>query len=105
MRVGEGMNDTGGVWFQDWRFPEWVTVAPSSRPLSKTSISALKLSTMTKNALRNGNWNGEDRISSIQDLIGYTADELSERRQFGKVALREVRQSLAEIGLRLKGDE
>lgn len=44
-------------------------------------------------------------INSLGELVQRSADELSESRNFGPVALNEVRQKLAERGLSLRGED
>ena len=54
-------------------------------------------------ALRYSNHLGAS-MHFVKDVVNSTADELCEYRNFGKTSLAEVRQKLAQFGLKLKGD-
>jgi DNA-directed RNA polymerase alpha subunit len=43
-------------------------------------------------------------INTVERLLTFTAKELSELRNFGAVSLAEVREKLADRGLKLKND-
>ncbi len=59
------------------------------------SISELKLSSRATNCLENEN------IHTLRDLVQRTEDQLLEVRNFGETSLNEVKEKLAELGLRL----
>ncbi|GIW93976.1 MAG: DNA-directed RNA polymerase subunit alpha [Pirellulaceae bacterium] len=59
------------------------------------SISDLKLSSRATNCLENEN------IHTVRDLVQRTEDQLLEVRNFGETSLNEVKEKLAELGLRL----
>jgi DNA-directed RNA polymerase subunit alpha len=59
------------------------------------SIAELKLSVRATNCLEN-----ED-IRSVRDLVSKSEDQLMDVRNFGETTLREVRDKLSELGLRL----
>lgn len=58
-------------------------------------ISELKLSVRASNCLE------AENIVSIRELVNYSEDALLEVRNFGDTSLNEVREKLAELGLRL----
>ncbi len=47
---------------------------------------------------------GKLGVTTVGDLMRHTADQLLEQKNFGVTSLTEVRQKLAEIGLKLHGD-
>jgi DNA-directed RNA polymerase subunit alpha len=67
-------------------------------PKLNTLINSWDISIRSYNTLKN------DGIRTIGDLIEKTAAELLRAPNFGKVSLAEIRQFLAEYGLKLKGD-
>jgi len=62
------------------------------------SLSYLELSVRTTNCLE------DSGVMTIGDLIQQTGEDLLEFRSFGETPLREVKQRLAEKGLKLKGE-
>lgn len=81
-------------WCGEWK----PTVPVVSEDAPKLSVYDLGLPLMTANALHYAN------IRSVADLVGYTAEELLEKRQFGEVGLSCVREQLAARGLTLRGE-
>jgi DNA-directed RNA polymerase subunit alpha len=59
------------------------------------SLAELKLSVRAMNCLESEN------IHSVRDLVNRNEDQLLEVRNFGETTLREVREKLTELGLRL----
>ena len=59
------------------------------------TLSDLKLSVRATNCLESEN------INTVRDLVQRTEDQLLEVRNFGETTLNEVREKLAELGLRL----
>lgn len=59
------------------------------------SLAELNLSVRAMNCLESEN------IRTVRDLVSYTEDQLLEVRNFGEITLKEVREKLADIGLRL----
>jgi DNA-directed RNA polymerase subunit alpha len=59
------------------------------------SLAELKLSVRAMNCLESEN------IHSVRDLVNRNEDQLLEVRNFGETTLREVREKLNELGLRL----
>ena len=59
------------------------------------SLAELKLSVRASNCLESEN------IQTVRDLVQRTEDQLLEVRNFGETTLREVKEKLAELGLRL----
>jgi DNA-directed RNA polymerase subunit alpha len=58
-------------------------------------LADLKLSVRATNCLESEN------INTVRDLVRYSEDQLLEVRNFGETTLNEVREKLAELGLRL----
>ncbi len=71
--------------------------APSADLLAKPIVE-LALSVRANNCLE------AEKIFTVGDLIQRSEDDLLQFRNFGKTSLLEVRQKLAELGLRLRGD-
>lgn len=59
------------------------------------SLAELNLSVRAMNCLESEN------IRTVRDLVSYSEDQLLEVRNFGEITLKEVREKLADIGLRL----
>jgi DNA-directed RNA polymerase subunit alpha len=59
------------------------------------SLAELKLSVRASNCLESEN------IHTVRDLVSKSEDQLLEVRNFGETTLREVKDKLAEMGLRL----
>lgn len=59
------------------------------------NLAELNLSVRAMNCLESEN------IRTVRDLVSYTEDQLLEVRNFGEITLKEVREKLADIGLRL----
>jgi DNA-directed RNA polymerase subunit alpha len=76
---------TGGV----------VTMDPTLEAKLNMSLAELKLSVRATNCLESEN------INSVRDLVVRNEDQLLEVRNFGETTLREVRERLGEMGLRL----
>jgi hypothetical protein len=82
-------------YFDDFGYREWEPFDP----LSETTIEWLALGPRAYNALR------KNRVESVRDLLGKTADDLLGLKPFGPAALKDVRLKLAAQGLYLKGDK
>jgi DNA-directed RNA polymerase subunit alpha len=67
--------------------------------LLSTPIADLSLS------VRAGNCLEAENIDTIGDLLQKSQEELLQLRNFGRTSLLEVKEKLAELGLRLKGDD
>lgn len=76
---------------------------PAAPPVSKwaavSAVDYLGLSVRADNCL------SFERITTVEELLGKTAGDLLEMRNFGMKLLAEVRDKLAIRGLYLKGDE
>lgn len=59
------------------------------------NLNELRLSVRASNCLESEN------INTVRDLVGRTEDQLLEVRNFGETTLNEVREKLADLGLRL----
>ncbi len=59
------------------------------------SLAELKLSVRATNCLESEN------INTVRDLVIRNEDQLLDVRNFGETTLREVREKLSELGLRL----
>ncbi|MDX1963746.1 MAG: DNA-directed RNA polymerase subunit alpha [Pirellulales bacterium] len=68
---------------------------PSIEAKLNMSLAELKLSVRATNCLESEN------INTVRDLVVRNEDQLLEVRNFGETTLREVRDKLAELGLRL----
>lgn len=68
---------------------------PSIEAKLSMSLAELKLSVRATNCLESEN------INTVRDLVVRNEDQLLEVRNFGETTLREVRDKLAELGLRL----
>lgn len=65
----------------------------------KDPVETLELTVRTQNCL------AADDIKSISHLCSKTANDLLKTPNLGRKSLREIREKLAEHGLKLKGDE
>ncbi|HEX3999911.1 MAG TPA: DNA-directed RNA polymerase subunit alpha [Pirellulales bacterium] len=68
---------------------------PASEAKLNMSLAELKLSVRATNCLENEN------IHTVRELVSRTEDQLMDVRNFGDTTLREVRDKLTEMGLRL----
>ncbi|HEY5310928.1 MAG TPA: DNA-directed RNA polymerase subunit alpha [Pirellulales bacterium] len=75
----------------------------SSSPASDASLeSKLNLSMSDLNlSVRAGNCLVSDNILTVRDLVSRSQDQLLEVRNFGETTLNEIKEKLAELGLRL----
>lgn len=73
----------------------WGSIDPVLESKLNMAISDLKLSSRAANCLENEN------IHTVRDLVQRTEDQLLEFRNFGETSLNEVKEKLAELGLRL----
>jgi hypothetical protein len=77
------------------------TQRPSRRapdPAARITLEELGLSTALRNCLEC------EGITTARDLSVHTAEELLEIRNFGQKRLRELREKLAAVGLKLRGE-
>jgi DNA-directed RNA polymerase subunit alpha len=70
-------------------------VDPNLEPKLAMSLAELSLSVRATNCLESEN------IHTVRDLVARTEDQLLDVRNFGETTLNEVREKLADIGLRL----
>ena len=68
---------------------------PATETKLGMSLAELDLSVRATNCLESEN------ITTVRDLVGQTESQLLEVRNFGETTLDEVREKLADIGLRL----
>jgi len=68
---------------------------PNAEAKLSMSLAELKLSVRASNCLESEN------INTVRDLVTKTEDQLLEVRNFGETTLREVKDKLSELGLRL----
>jgi DNA-directed RNA polymerase subunit alpha len=73
-------------------------VSPEERAVLQRPISDLALSVRARKCMQRLN------IQTVGQLISHTGDELLETKNFGVTSLNEVRDKLAELDLKLKGD-
>lgn len=105
--------DGMGIWaftrVDDW-CGEWQENPPKKGEpvqidpaIAAMRVKDLNLFTMAKNALSEGSeW--DSAIETVGDLVAHSAEDLLERRNFGRLGLGRLRQELHRIGLKLKGD-
>ncbi|MCS7236750.1 MAG: tetratricopeptide repeat protein [Thermoguttaceae bacterium] len=83
------------------RPPAWLDISsltPDQQALLNRPVSDLNLSVRARKCMaRLG-------INTLGDLIRYSADELLECKNFGVTSLNEVRDKLASLGLKLRGE-
>ncbi len=79
----------------DARGPAVAGVDPATESKLGLSLSELNLSVRAMNCLESEN------IRTIRDLVQRTEDQLLEVRNFGETTLHEVKEKLADVGLRL----
>ncbi|GIW88865.1 MAG: RNA polymerase subunit alpha domain protein [Isosphaeraceae bacterium] len=78
--------------------PAYEDVSPEERALLAKPITDLALSVRARKCMTRLN------IQTVGQLIQRTGDELLEIKNFGVTSLNEVRDKLAQLGLKLKGD-
>jgi DNA-directed RNA polymerase subunit alpha len=77
------------------RSPGNYGLDPSVEAKLNMSLAELELSVRATNCLESEN------INTVRDLVQRSEDQLLEVRNFGETTLTEVREKLADIGLRL----
>ncbi|RUL88931.1 DNA-directed RNA polymerase subunit alpha C-terminal domain-containing protein [Tautonia sociabilis] len=78
--------------------PATVEISPEERATLAKPISELNLSVRSRKCMAKLN------IQTIGDLVTRTGDDLLECKNFGVTSLNEVREKLAEMGLKLRND-
>lgn len=78
--------------------PVYDDVSPEERALLAKPITDLALSVRARKCMTRLN------IQTVGQLLHRTGDELLETKNFGVTSLNEVRDKLAQLGLKLKGD-
>lgn len=91
-----------GQFAHERRAPEPVyepeIISPDAQALLERPISDLNLSVRARKCMTRLN------LVTLGDLIRKSADELLECKNFGVTSLNEVREKLAQLGLKLRGD-
>ncbi|HLW68953.1 MAG TPA: DNA-directed RNA polymerase subunit alpha C-terminal domain-containing protein, partial [Gemmataceae bacterium] len=96
LRIGQSLEQ--GTQYAEMRYrPQQPLTAEEQAILSKP-VTELNLSVRSRKCMN------KLAISSVGDLVGRTADELLEAKNFGMTSLNEVRDRLAQMGLKLRGD-
>jgi len=93
LRLGQLAQDRGG---EDMFEPE--SLSPDEQALLDRSISELNLSVRARKCMT------RLAINTLGDLVRRTGDDLLECKNFGVTSLHEVREKLAQIGLKLRGE-
>lgn len=71
--------------------------APQS--VSEMSVSSLPIGNRALNVMR------KYGIKTVENLVGYEANDLTDMRGFGPTCLQETIEALAELGLKLKSPD
>lgn len=77
---------------------EPIAISPDAQALLERPISDLNLSVRARKCMSRLN------LVTLGDLIRKSADDLLECKNFGVTSLNEVREKLAQLGLKLRGD-
>jgi DNA-directed RNA polymerase subunit alpha len=88
-------NELGGRVHSEVRAAAPGSIDPALEAKLSMSLAELSLSVRATNCLESEN------INTVRDLVNCTEDQLLEVRNFGETTLNEVRDKLADIGLRL----
>ena len=88
-------SELGPAVHSEARMPGSYGLDPSVEAKLNMSLAELELSVRATNCLESEN------INTVRDLVQRTEDQLLEVRNFGETTLTEVREKLADIGLRL----
>jgi DNA-directed RNA polymerase subunit alpha len=72
--------------------------SPEEQAIMNKPVMDLNLSVRARKCMNKLN------ISTVGELCSRTADELLEAKNFGMTSLNEVREKLAALGLKLRGD-
>jgi DNA-directed RNA polymerase subunit alpha len=88
-------SELGPAVHSEARLPGAYGLDPSVEAKLNMSLAELELSVRATNCLESEN------INTVRDLVQRTEDQLLEVRNFGETTLTEVREKLADIGLRL----
>jgi DNA-directed RNA polymerase subunit alpha len=88
-------SELGNKVFSETRSAGYSGLDPSMESKLNMSLAELNLSVRASNCLES------ESINTVRDLVTHTEDQLLEVRNFGETTLNEVREKLADIGLRL----
>lgn len=95
LRLGQSIEDGGQ---SETRFRPQQPLSAEEQALLNKPVSDLNLSVRARKCMNRLG------INSLGELIGRSADELLEAKNFGMTSLSEVREKLATYGLSLRGD-
>jgi DNA-directed RNA polymerase subunit alpha len=95
LRIGQSLEQ--GAQY-DMRYRPQPSVSPEEQAVLNKPVADLNLSVRARKCMNRLN------ITTVGDLMGRTADELLEAKNFGMTSLNEVRDKLSQMGLKLRGD-
>ena len=95
LRIGQSLEQ--GAQYE-MRYRPQTPMSPEEQAVLNKPVTDLNLSVRARKCMNRLN------ISTIGELVGRTADELLEAKNFGMTSLSEVREKLTQIGLKLRGD-
>jgi DNA-directed RNA polymerase subunit alpha len=95
LRLGQALEEGARY---DARFRPTQTLSEQEQAVLNKPVSDLNLSVRARKCMNRLS------ISTVGDLVQRTADELLEIKNFGMTSLNEVRDKLAQLGLKLRGD-
>jgi DNA-directed RNA polymerase subunit alpha len=95
LRIGQSLEQ--GTQYE-MRYRPQQAMTPEEQAVLNKPVADLNLSVRARKCMNRLN------ISSVGELLGRTADELLEAKNFGMTSLNEVREKLTQLGLKLRGD-
>jgi len=96
LRVGQSLEQ--GAAYTEQRYRPPTTLTPEEQAVLNRPVTELNLSVRARKCMNRLN------INTIGELVNRSGDELMEAKNFGVTSLNEVKEKLAALGLKLRGD-
>jgi DNA-directed RNA polymerase subunit alpha len=96
LRVGQSLEQ--GAAYTEQRYRPPTTLSPEEQAVLNRPVTELNLSVRARKCMNRLN------INTIGELVSRSGDELMEAKNFGVTSLNEVKEKLAALGLKLRGD-
>jgi DNA-directed RNA polymerase subunit alpha len=96
LRVGQSLEQ--GAAYTEQRYRPPTTLSPEEQAVLNRPVTELNLSVRARKCMNRLN------LNTIGELVNRSGDELMEAKNFGVTSLNEVKEKLAALGLKLRGD-
>jgi len=96
LRIGQSLEQ--GAAYTEQRYRPPTTLSPEEQAVLNRPVTELNLSVRARKCMNRLN------LNTIGELVNRSGDELMEAKNFGVTSLNEVKEKLANLGLKLRGD-